>query len=147
MAELPAALPGEIANALNIQPKEVYKARDYLLVYQSQTEIETLKIERSIFDQINIDPGGVIVTAIGKDSDFVSRFFTPQASILEDPVTGSSHCTLIPYWFKRLQKKEMNAQQLSKRGGKIGCIYKGSRVQINGAALTVSESVLIGDFD
>ena len=143
----PAALPGEIANALNIQPKEVYKARDYLLVYQSQTEIETLKIERSIFDQINIDPGGVIVTAVGKDSDFVSRFFTPQASILEDPVTGSSHCTLIPYWFKRLQKKEMKAKQLSKRGGDIGCIYKGSRVQINGAAFTVSESIIIREFN
>ena len=141
----PAILPLEIADALNIQPKEIYKARDFLLVYQSQSEIEALEITRSTFDQINIDPGGVIVTAAGKDSDFVSRFFTPQASILEDPVTGSSHCTLIPYWSKKLQKTLLSAKQLSKRGGEIGCIYKGSRVQINGAAFTFSKTILNTD--
>ena len=137
---VPAVLPDTIAKALNILPKEVYKSRDYLLVYASQTDIESIEIERSIFDEINLDPGGVIVTAPGTTHDFVSRYFTPQATILEDPVTGSAHCTLIPYWSKKLQKKEMNALQLSKRGGQIGCIYNQDRVRISGSAITYNES-------
>ena len=79
-------LPEVITQALSIQPKEVYKARDYLLVYDSQAEIESLHIDRPVFDQIKLGPGGVIVTAPGNKHDFVSRFFTPQATILEDPV-------------------------------------------------------------
>lgn len=137
---VPAVLPDTIAKALNILPKEVYKSRDYLLVYASQTDIESIEIERSIFDKINLDPGGVIVTASGITHDFVSRYFTPQATFLEDPVTGSAHCTLIPYWSKKLQKKEMNALQLSKRGGQIGCIYNQDRVRVSGSAITYNES-------
>jgi len=97
---VPCVLPEEIFDSLSIKPKEVYKARDYMLVYPSQNEIEGLEINRSVFDEININPGGVIITAPGRDCDFVSRFFTPQATILEDPVTGSAHCTLTPYWAK-----------------------------------------------
>ena len=96
-------LPQVIAKSLSIQPNEIYKARDYLIVYNTQNEIESLQIDRPVFDQINISPGGVIVTAPGEKYDFVSRFFTPQATILEDPVTGSAHCTLVPYWAKRLK--------------------------------------------
>ena len=136
---VPAVLPDTIAKALNILPKEVYKSRDYLLVYASQTDIESIEIERSIFDEINLDPGGVIVTAPGNTHDFVSRFFTPQASILEDPVTGSAHCTLIPYWAKKLQKTEMNALQLSKHGGEIGCIFKKKIVVLSGSAITIDK--------
>lgn len=129
-------LPPNIAEALSIEPKEVYKARDYLLVYENQDEIEKIKVNRKAFDLININPGGVIVTAPGYKVDFVSRFFTPQASILEDPVTGSAHCTLIPYWSERLQKKEMNALQLSERGGEIICLNNGKRVIVSGCAIT-----------
>ena len=100
-----ATLPKEIKNALNIQPKKVLKARDYLLVYESQKEIEDIVVNRELFDQINLNPGGVIVTAKGDNCDFVSRFFTPQSTILEDPVTGSAHCTLTPYWSNELLKK------------------------------------------
>jgi predicted PhzF superfamily epimerase YddE/YHI9 len=89
-----------------------------------------------------MDPGGVIVTAPGNKVDFVSRFFTPQASILEDPVTGSAHCTLIPYWSKRLQKKEMCAKQLSKRGGALRCVNNGERIIVSGAAITCLKSTL-----
>ena len=99
-----ATLPNEIKNALNIQPVEVLKSRDYLLVYKNQKQIEDIVVNREIFDQININPGGVIITAKGDHYDFVSRFFTPQATILEDPVTGSAHCTLTPYWSKILNK-------------------------------------------
>lgn len=138
-----AALPPNISEALSMSPKEVYKARDYLLVYGDQSEIEKIKVNRKAFNLINMDPGGVIVTAPGDEVDFVSRFFTPQASILEDPVTGSAHCTLIPYWSKRLQKKEMTAKQLSKRGGEIGCANNGKRVVVSGYAVTSLEKNII----
>ena len=133
-----AVPPKIVQDALSIPPKEVYKARDYLLVYETQTQIEALEINRSIFDQINLNPGGVIVTAPGDTCDFVSRFFTPQASILEDPVTGSAHCTLVPYWSKRLQQTSLEAYQCSLRGGKLWCEAKGQRVLISGLATTFS---------
>ncbi len=135
-------LPETILKALNIKPKEVLKARDYVLVYENETQIRNIKIDRQLFDQINLDPGGVIVTAIGDNCDFVSRFFTPQASILEDPVTGSAHCSLIPFWADRLNKKELYAQQVSERIGKLYCEDQGNRVIISGKAKTYS----IGNF-
>ena len=92
--------------------------------------------ERSIFDQINLGTGGVIVSAPGTDCDFVSRFFTPQATILEDPVTGSAHCTLIPYWRNILQKQIMEAKQVSERGGTLRCYDFEDCVEIAGSAVT-----------
>jgi PhzF family phenazine biosynthesis protein len=139
---VPDNLPLTISQSLNIQPKEVFKSRDYILVYENETEIRNIKIERQVFDQINLDPGGVIVTAVGDNCDFVSRFFTPQASILEDPVTGSAHCSLIPFWSKRLNKKELYAQQLSERMGKLYCEDREDRVIISGQAKTYS----VGNF-
>ena len=135
-------LPETISKALNIPPKEVYKARDYLLVYDTQKEIEEIKINRHMFDKINLNPGGVIVTAKGENCDFVSRFFTPQASILEDPVTGSAHCSLIPFWSSRLKKNELNALQISDRGGTLQCQNKKHRVLISGKAKTYSIGTL-----
>ena len=137
-----ASLPKEIKNALNIQPKKVLKARDYLLVYENQKEIEDIVVKREVFDQINLNLGGVIVTAKGDHCDFVSRFFTPQATILEDPVTGSAHCTLTPYWSKILNKKILNAQQISKRKGELFCELKKDRIEISGKAVTFS----VGNF-
>ena len=137
-----ATLPKEIKNALNIQPKKVLKARDYLLVYESQKEIENIVVNRELFDQINLSPGGVIVTAKGDNCDFVSRFFTPQSTILEDPVTGSAHCTLTPYWSNELLKKRMNAQQVSDRKGELFCELKKDRVEISGKAVTYFKGYL-----
>jgi PhzF family phenazine biosynthesis protein len=85
-------LPENISKSLNIQPIEVLKSRDYVLIYESELDIKNIKINKHFFDQVNLETGGVIVTAVGDNCDFVSRFFTPQASILEDPVTG--FCTL-----------------------------------------------------
>lgn len=131
----PAELPSFIEKALSIKPVEVYKARDYLLLYNSRKEIEDMEVDRAIFDSENIDPGGVVITAAGADQfHFVSRFFTPQAEILEDPVTGSAHSTLIPFWAKRLGVKKMVARQLSARGGTLYCEDRGERVQISGKA-------------
>ena len=135
-------LPELIKKSLNIQPKEVYISRDYLLIYNNEQEIENIKINKQIFDQINLDPGGVIVTSKGDNSDFVSRYFTPQASILEDPVTGSAHCSLIPFWSSRLNKKELLAMQISERQGKLFCKDKGDRVIVSGHAKTYSISEL-----
>ena len=137
-----ATLPDEIKNALNIQPKKVLKARDYLLVYENQKEIEDIVVKREVFDQINLNPGGVIVTAKGDHCDFVSRFFTPQATILEDPVTGSAHCTLTPYWSNKFLKKSMNAQQISERKGELICELKEDRVEISGKAITYFEGYI-----
>jgi len=116
----------------------VYKSRDYVLVYDTEQEIKNIKINRQIFDQINLGTGGVIVTSKGTSCDFVSRFFTPQASILEDPVTGSAHCSLIPFWARKLHKKELTALQLSKRKGILNCEEKNNRVIISGQARTYS---------
>ena len=119
---------------MNILPKLILKSRDYLLIYENQNEIEQIKIDRSFFDQINLDPGGVIVSAKGDEVDFVSRFFTPQATILEDPVTGSAHCTLIPYWSEVLKKDILIAYQLSPQKGKLYCENLDSLVIIKGQA-------------
>lgn len=127
-----AELPVEIFNALNIKPREVHKSRDYMLVYDNESDIRNMEIDIEEFDKINLDPGGVVVTAPGMECDFVSRFFTPQATFLEDPVTGSAHCTLAPYWSERLAKKEMIAWQLSERGGEMICEMKGDKVVLKG---------------
>lgn len=139
---IPAALPPTIRESLSVQPTEVLLSRDYVLVYDAEEAIKTIKIDRQLFDQINLDPGGVVVTAKGTDCDFVSRFFTPQSGILEDPVTGSAHCSLIPYWAGQLGKKSLTARQISERGGQLFCEDKGDRVIIGGQAKTYS----IGSF-
>ncbi|MGD1317824.1 PhzF family phenazine biosynthesis protein [Chryseobacterium sp. 2R14A] len=135
-------LPKNIEDSLSIQPKEILRSRDYLLVYDSEEQIRNIKIDRILFDQINLDPGGIVLTAPGDGCDFVSRFFTPQATIFEDPVTGSAHCSLIPYWAKRLDKDELYAMQVSERLGKLYCEDKGERVIVSGRAKTYS----IGNF-
>jgi PhzF family phenazine biosynthesis protein len=115
----PTPLPELLERSLNIQPQEILKARDFVLVYNSEQEIKDIEIDRSYFDQLELGTGGVIVTAEGSEYDFVSRFFTPKASVFEDPVTGSAHCSLTPYWSEKLQKQEMKAAQLSERGGHL----------------------------
>jgi predicted PhzF superfamily epimerase YddE/YHI9 len=96
-------------------------------------------VDQKALDEINIDPGGVAVTAVGDSCDFVSRFFTPQASILEDPVTGSAHCSLTPFWADRLGKSKMLAQQLSNRGGVLHVELRKDSVWISGQAKTFME--------
>ena len=128
--------PQAVLDSFHIAPIEVLKSRDYVLVFESEEQIKSLQPDTKFLDQINLDPGGVIVTAKGDNVDFVSRFFTPQASILEDQVTGSAHCSLIPYWAEKLSKYEMTAMQLSSRSGTLFCRNEGDRVQISGEAIT-----------
>jgi PhzF family phenazine biosynthesis protein len=137
-----AELPPIIKASLSKQPEEILLSRDFVLVYSTEEDVRDIRINRQIVDQVNLDPGGIIITAPGDHCDFVSRFFTPQASIFEDPVTGSAHCSLIPYWSKRLNKKKMIAMQLSNRVGTLFCEDKGERVLIAGNARTY----LVGSF-
>ncbi|WP_394751078.1 PhzF family phenazine biosynthesis protein [Spongiimicrobium salis] len=137
-----AKLPHFIKDALHQQPKEVLKSRDYILVYESESDVKNIKIDKNIFDKGNIDPGGVAITAKGDNSDFVSRFFIPQATIFEDPVTGSLHASLTPYWSQVLDKKEMIATQLSSRQGKLYCTDLDDSVLIAGKAKTYSEGII-----
>ncbi|MGN7988754.1 PhzF family phenazine biosynthesis protein [Pedobacter sp. 22226] len=139
---VPAQLPAVIVKALNIQPKKVLKSRDYILVYENEQQIRDIVIDRQIFDQINLDPGGVVVTAKGNEVDFVSRYFTPQSTILEDPVTGSAHCSLIPYWSEQIHKNDLLATQVSERSGTLYCSDRGERVIISGKARTYSIGTL-----
>ena len=131
-----AELPKEIKNALSIQPSKILKSRDYVLVFESEENVKNIKIDRAVLDQINLNPGGVIITAKGKNCDFVSRFFTSQSEIFEDPVTGSAHCSLIPYWASELKKDKMLAYQISERLGKLECENLNDFVLISGKAKT-----------
>ncbi|WP_437369976.1 PhzF family phenazine biosynthesis protein [Maribacter litoralis] len=131
-----------ITEAIGKKPLETYKGKtDYMLVYKTQTEIEAMTPNFHLLNEL--DCRGVIVTAKGNEVDLVSRFFAPQCGIPEDPVTGSAHTTLTPYWSKKLNKKSLSGKQLSERGGDIQCDYLGDRVKISGNAVCY----LIGEID
>lgn len=138
----PSACPGDdlLARALGQAPREVLKARDYLAVYDSQSQVAALTPDFTLLERL--DSAGIIVTARGEDCDFVSRFFAPRAGIPEDPVTGSSHCSLIPFWAGRLGKNEMFARQISRRGGELHCRLLGDRVAIGGRSVIFGRGFL-----
>lgn len=129
----PVDAPAGLAEAIGKQPKEVFKARDYFLVYEKEQEIAEIAPDFSKL--LEIGAHGYIVTAKGETADFVSRFFAPEVGVFEDPVTGSAHCNLIPFWAERLGKNEMFARQISARGGELFCELKGDRVKIGGNAV------------
>ena len=131
----------QISVALGKVPINVYKARDLMVVFESEKDI--LDLEPDFVEMAKINCLGVIATAPGKKVDFVSRFFAPRAGINEDPVTGSAHCMLIPFWAERLTKNKLEALQLSKRVGSLSCEFKGERVEIAGKAVTY----LIGEIN
>ena len=135
----PSDVPQIVLDAIQVEPVEILKSRDYVLVFENEEIIRNMKPKQGILDQINLDPGGIVVTAKGNEVDFVSRFFTPQARIFEDPVTGSAHCSLIPYWGQKLEKKSMIALQLSSRVGQLKCQDLGERVLVSGRAVTYLE--------
>jgi PhzF family phenazine biosynthesis protein len=129
----PCAIQPELGAALGRIPLAVLAARDYVAVYETAEEIEALAPDFTAIAAL--DRFAVMVTAPGREGvDFVSRFFAPAKGVDEDPVTGSSHCTLIPYWAERLGKTRLEARQLSKRGGALSCSLRGGRVTIAGRA-------------
>jgi len=123
----------EIIHCFGITPINVFKGKtDYLFVFDSEAVIKNIQPDLNTIAQL--PARGVIVTAKGDTVDFVSRFFAPQIGINEDPVTGSAHTTLTPYWKNRLNKDELSAIQLSERGGYLKCRYLGDRIEISGQA-------------
>jgi PhzF family phenazine biosynthesis protein len=131
----PCTVPDALIRGLGRKPIEVLKARDYFALFATADEVRALKPDFALLGTLDEK---VIVTAPGTDSDFVSRFFAPTAGVPEDPVTGSAHCTLIPYWSARLGKTKLFARQLSKRGGELFCELAGDRVLIGGKAVLYS---------
>lgn len=129
-----------LARALGREPVEVFKSRDYLAVFDNKRDVHEMTPDFAAVR--DLDAFGVIVTAPGAGHDFVSRFFVPKAGIDEDPATGSSHCTLVPYWSKRLGKKCVTGHQVSKRGGEFKCEHRGDRVSIAGRAVTYMEGTI-----
>jgi len=123
------------AEAFGTHPLATFKGRtDYLLLFDSEETIQRFQPDISLL--LSTNARGIMVTAKGNEVDFVSRFFAPAVGVNEDPVTGSAHTTLIPFWSKRLNKTEMTALQLSERGGQLWCTHNGDRVLIAGKAAT-----------
>jgi PhzF family phenazine biosynthesis protein len=134
--------PESLKKAFNINPIEYYKGKtDYLFIYSKQENIENLEPDFNLI--LASGERGVIVSAPGNNTDFVSRFFAPQVGVNEDPVTGSAHTTLTPVWSNKLGKTKLTARQLSKRGGDLICELVGDRVKITGSAV----KYLIGEIE
>jgi PhzF family phenazine biosynthesis protein len=127
-----------LVEAIGAEPRECYKGKtDYLLVYEHEDQVARLAPDFA--DLAMVPARGIIPTAPGKDVDFVSRFFGPQVGVNEDPVTGSAHTLLTPYWTERLGKAELSARQLSKRGGSLRCRLVGDRAEIAGRVVPYLE--------
>lgn len=139
------ALTQEVIDCFNIKPQSAFKGKtDYMLVFEKEEEIKN--IIPALNNIAKLDGRGVIITAKGNTVDFVSRFFAPQSGINEDPVTGSAHTTLTPYWAKQLGKKELTTIQLSERRGYLQCAYLNDRVAISGQAkLYLIGELLLGE--
>ena len=137
-------VPEALRTGLGVEPEEVLKCDDYFAVLGSETALRSLAPNHAALAAL--DCRGICVTAPGDHVDFVSRFFAPRLGIKEDPVTGSSHCALTPYWAGKLGKAKLSARQLSPRGGNLECELHGDRVEISGtAALYLRGTVYIED--
>jgi predicted PhzF superfamily epimerase YddE/YHI9 len=140
-APVPCERPPALEAGLGARPREVLRsARDMMAVFESEDEVRALKPRMDPL--LELDAMGIIATAPGRDADFVSRFFAPRAGVPEDPVTGSAHCTLVPYWAERLGKPRLHAFQVSKRGGELWCEHRGERVMKAGHAVQFLEGTI-----
>jgi PhzF family phenazine biosynthesis protein len=132
--------PAALIDGIGVEPVDVRRTRDIMAVLRTQEEVEAVRPDLAQLGLI--DHLGIIVTAPGREVDFVSRFFSPRGGIPEDPVTGSAHCTLAPYWAERLGKSRLTARQLSPRGGELLCDVDRDRVRISGHCAPYLEGVI-----
>jgi PhzF family phenazine biosynthesis protein len=140
--EEPAPAPEGLIEALGVSPKYVGKnAFDYIVELDSEAAVRAVKPNLTILEKLPVR--GVIVTSRGTDYDFISRFFAPAVGVNEDPVTGSAHCCLGPFWGSRLGKTEFLAYQASPRGGVVRVRLEGNRVRLGGQAVTVLRGALL----
>lgn len=135
---IPCEISEILVQGLGMRPLEVWAADDYLAVFDSEATIRAITPNQALLSQLDLR--GIIVTAPGSDVDFVSRFFSPKFGIPEDPVTGSAHCALGPYWASKLGKNTFQAKQVSKRGGHLVCEVFNNRVLLSGSAITFMEA-------
>jgi PhzF family phenazine biosynthesis protein len=131
--------------ALGAEPEEVWKARDHMCVFTCESEVRALVPDMGRLQAVA--PHGVIVTApadpsLSPGADFVSRFFAPAIGVSEDPVTGSTHCTLAPFWAERLDRTVLQARQVSARGGEMRCALRDDRVLLTGQAVCYLEGTI-----
>ena len=134
---VPCEAPGDLIKGLGREPVEVFCSEDYVVVFSAEDDITDLRPDFELLKELDLR--GVAATARGKNVDFVSRFFAPKYGINEDPVTGSAHCSLTPYWASKLHKRDLRAHQVSKRGGELFCRDCGDRVKISGRAVAYME--------
>lgn len=127
-----------LLQGIGVRPIEVLAADDYIAVLDSEAAVRAITPNHALLNQLDLR--GVIATAPGFDVDFVSRFFAPKFGVPEDPVTGSAHCELAPYWASKLGKNTLSAKQVSKRGGTLTCEVLGNRVLLTGGAVTFMEA-------
>jgi PhzF family phenazine biosynthesis protein len=134
----------ELVEAVGKRPQKAWETQGYMtmLLFETEDEIKALEPDMAALLEIPFDE--VIVTSPGTEADFVSRLFAPRIGIPEDPVTGATHCSLIPFWAERLGKEQLYARQVSKRGGELFCELNGERVRIGGnAALYLKGEIYI----
>lgn len=134
------ACPDALSHGLGVAPAEVLEGPNYMAVFAAEADITDLAPDMETLATLH--PRGVIATAPGDDCDFVSRFFGPSFGVPEDPVTGSAHCMLTPYWAKRLGRDRLDARQISARGGRLWCEDRGDRVGIGGEAVLYLEGTI-----
>jgi PhzF family phenazine biosynthesis protein len=136
----PSAGNPALVAALGAAPRELHEGFQWLAVYDSEEQVRALRPDVRARGLLDIH--GAIATAPGRDCDFVSRFFAPAAGVDEDPVTGSAHTRLVPYWARRLGKEKLFARQVSPRGGELWCELKGTRVVMAGDAAPYLEGTI-----
>lgn len=136
----PVQAPADLIEGLGAEPIEVLKDLNFLAVFENEQQVQQLKPNFAVLSRINY--AGIICTAPGESSDFVSRYFASYVGINEDPVTGSAHTTLTKFWSQKLNQKELFAKQISKRGGVLYCTDLDDRVQVAGKAVTYLEGTI-----
>ncbi len=134
-------IPDEVIRAFNKKPIVCLRSVDYILVFETESDVSSIRPDMDYLKKLDLR--GVVITAESKQYDFVSRFFAPKYGIDEDPVTGSSHTQLVPYWAERLGKTKLTAKQVSRRGGELVCEIQNDRVLISGMAAKYLEGRIV----
>ena len=127
------AVSEDVIQTLGAEPSQLFAGKDLMAVFERESQIRAIEPDLPAVKELG--GRGLIITALGEEVDFVSRFFAPKFNIPEDPVTGSAHCMLTPYWAERLGKSELGARQTSVRGGELTCVMLENRVRISGRAV------------
>ena len=141
LAAHPVETPADLSAGLGAAPVAVFADMDYLALFETEAQIRAIQPDLTALTRLD-ERRGVIATAPGESADFVSRFFSPRLGVPEDPVTGSAHCMLAPFWAERLGKTTLHAYQVSARGGAVRCMVTGDRVQLAGRAVQYLEGTI-----